>query len=91
MLVAFSLSLHGRFLPDFCPDFALVACPSELAPAAETVESKSGKGFQRKLEFSAWLMAWDGYTLAASVLGQVCVVCFVHASCLAGIRCACTR
>ena len=63
-------------MPNFCPDFAPVACPSELAPAAETVEPKSGKGFQRKLEFPAWLMAWDGYSLAASVLGQVCAVCF---------------
>ena len=85
MLAACTTDLHGRFLPIFCPDFAPVACPSELGPAAEAAESKSGKGFQRKLEFPAWLMAWDGYSLAASVLGQVRVV-LAHASCLAGIR-----
>ena len=63
--------LHDRFLPNFCPDFAPVACQSELAPTAETAEPKGGKAFQRKLELPAWLMAWDGYSLAASVLRQV--------------------
>ena len=74
--VFLAVDLH-KFLPNFCPDFAPVTCQS-----AEPAESRASKAFQRKLELPAWLMAWEGYSLAASVLGQVDIL---HELCLMSI------
>ena len=30
------------------------------------------KKYERKLEFAQWLLAWEGYSLVAAVLEQVC-------------------
>ena len=56
-----------RFLPTFCPEFKDV--PLDLT--SEQQEAGKSKGANRRLEPVMWMLAWDGYALAAAVLNQV--------------------
>ena len=74
-----------RFLPNFCTDHEevvleqlqdqpkQVGCLSlgGLCRCALAGPQANGRKFDRELELSTWQLAWDGYALAATALGQL--------------------
>lgn len=63
----------GRFLPSTCPEHWPVLLDQDGA-----VRETGVKKDQRRLEFSAWLLAWDRYALG--VLQHGCDICCVVAA-----------
>ncbi len=55
-----------RFLPNFCDDFSRVAIDED----GHEVRQKN-QGPPKRLDFAVWLLAWDGYALAAAMLEQM--------------------
>ena len=65
--VPFLMADLKKFLPPFCPEHVAVT----LEASVDSGGAARPKELARKLEFPSWLVAWDRYSLAATILDQM--------------------
>ena len=59
--------MHCRFLPSSCPEHCAVVLDEDGAIR----DNGSKREVARRLDLSAWLLAWDGYAMACEVTKQL--------------------
>lgn len=62
-------NVHVKWLPTHCSDHEVVALSEDDYPDADKAKSKQFNS--RFLDMSVWMMAWDRYTIGATILKQM--------------------
>ena len=56
-----------RFLPRHCPEFVATAAVVETK---EDLDPKIQRALNKRLDAHLWVLAWDAYAIAGTILGQ---------------------
>ena len=71
VIVEYSVASCGRFLPGYCPGFVPVSPEAGAGFMEKEMSDRDKKKNNLRLDFPFWLVAWDGYSVAAAALEQV--------------------